>query len=1611
MRVPAPSVFVRYLLALLIAVYAAPMWAAQSKPIELTVLEVKEKSYNSHPALAVRFSTPLKAKNSFANRLRVVTDDIQHKKGEVSGEWVLGSNNRILYFPYVEPGAKYRVTIRRGLEAANGTTLANTSEHNVETREQKPAFGFASEGSVLVPGVTDGLPIMTVQTPDVDVEFMRVDDESLVWFVEHYYNKRNTSRYYVLRNVAKKAQSVYLGRFHTTDDKYARTVTKLPVFDIDELKKPGMYIAVMKSPGTFGYNVQKTSFFFVSDIGMQVRHYADKLQVTTTSLKTGQPLPDVKLTLYRGLQGQPVHPYTDAKGIAGFPGNVGSNAVIVAEKGEHFSVLQLGRPALDLSDFVVDGPNTHPYEAYLFSNRDLFRPGEALDLSVLLRDGDGSAVADMPLTVKLKQPDGRTQATVNLSTEATGYYSNHFAIPSDAATGTWKAEAYVDNSGQPVGEFAFHVEEFLPERMKLDLDSEQKAVGPDEEWQVGLTGAFLYGAPASENKYEAVLNVSRNRHPFDKYRDYTFGDVSEDAKAYREDVSSGKLDKEGKADVTIKPRKSYHSPMRLRLSASLFESGGRPLSRSIDATYFPADAVVGVRPLYSGKNAESHSSPSFELVRLNQQGEPAPSRNLEVTLEREEYDYYWGYYRGNGWKRDVTISTYPVNSWNVATDKNGLAKISVPVEWGYYRIVVKDSSGAVSRYRFRAGWRRDDGGKSARPDAVNLVLDKPGYKPGDTVNVDVVSPHAGKGLIRIESDKLLWQKWVDVPAKGAKVSIPFQKEWDGKHNLYISAVVYRPGDAGNEVTPNRAVGVMHLPLDRSERKLKVDVSAPDKVAPQHDLNIDVSVPGAAGKEVYAVVAAVDSGILNITNFKTPDAGEYFFKRRAYEVKIQDLFDRVIEAMKGRKAKRRFGGDADTAQASQRSRSSRAEVQMVAFTSGLVKLDKTGKGKVSFPMPEFNGELRVMAVVFTAKSFGSAETKVKVRAPVVAELTLPRFMAFGDQALGALELHNLSGKAQTLQVGLTSHDPIGISNVPEQVTLADGERKHLRFPIKAGNHFGVSDVHLSVQGDGVDVDRNWQLGVRAPWHGDKRVRHLTLKAGEEQSLPLDMVEGLRPATVEAVLTIAAQPPLEIRDAIQGLLHYPYGCLEQTTSAAYPYLYVSEEKAHIFGIEPKTMAERAKAIAAAIKRISGMQLSNGGFALWNRSGREEPWLTPYAVNFLYEAREKGFSVPTEMLQKGIERLDEMLRRGVSVTRGYHRDSRDHLRFASRAFAAYVLAKMGRAPLGSLRTLYEYDHDKAQSGLPLVHLGLAMVLQGDREQGEKVIAEGLKKKRGSHYLSDYGSEIRDNGLMIALLYRHHVDVDGRDELLFQLSKTVRERHYLSTQERTALFRAGDALMLSQSREVNLQLTRKGETRSVQGGVLKNLMLDKPEADESLTVHSNADKNQYLTLTVTGYTEQPPEPVTEHYNIERTLYTMDGEKVDGHQVKSGDFFIVHLTVSAEKWSENVLVEELLPAGFEVENLNLSKGEGLDNITIDEINAGSAMRDDAIRHVEYRDDRFVAAAEVNRYRPLNLFYMVRAVSPGSFSYPPPLVEDMYDAERIGVGESPGQLTVISSGE
>ncbi|MDI9239651.1 alpha-2-macroglobulin [Lysobacter sp. LF1] len=1575
-------------------------------------------------AIALEFSRPLVDTQSFDDLIAVSVKD----GGAVKGGWVLSDDAKVLRFPHVEASKDYVVTIKAGLTAASGERLPREIRKDVYTGPLDPVVGFASQGSVLPARESRGLPVVSVNVPEVDVEFLRVREKELSRFFTQYQRggRRGSwelgSDYSDKTPLERLAEPAYVNRFVLGGKPNERVLTYLPVQDVRELQEPGLYFAVMKRAGQF-QDEYETAFFTVSDLGLHARAYKDTLFVHVASLQSGASVSGVELRVLDAKGEVVLKGETDGNGNALLRYRLDADHVLVAQKGRDVSMLPFNQPALDLSEFAVSGREQAWFDVFAWSGRDLYRPGETVRVSALLRDQDGQPIvpkagkAQQPVFLRYVQPDGKTFLETRLQPDAQGYVRHAQAIPADAATGRWRVEFRTDPSSKDaVQGMTLRIEEFLPERLKLDLDA-PALLAPGEPLKLSVDGAYLYGAPAAGNRFTAKLAVAVEQHPLDSLPGYFFGDPTLTLPKEANDVIDDKLDAQGKLqqDIALPSEAKPVSPIAAIVTGSVYETGGRSVNRSLKRVLWPAGALVGVRPLFDDKEGtDADANAGFEILRVGSDGKPRPAKGLRVTLVREHRDYHWSH-GDDGWDYEFTRRYEDIETRTLDAG-SAPARLHFPVEWGDYRLDVFDpATKLTTRYPFTAGWSWSDEnrGLDARPDKVKLALDKTAYRAGDTLKVTLTPPHAGKGLLMVESDRMLFVQDIEAKA-GSTFEIPVTKDWE-RHDVYVTALVFRGGSAPSRITPARAVGVAHVPMDRRDRKVAVGLSLPGSMQPERALPVTVSVPQLAGRDAWVTVSAVDVGILNITRFPVPDAAAHFFAQRRLGVDAYDVYGRVIESFEGDVAKIRFGGDM-ALDALPQARRPTAKVQTVDLFAGPVKLDAKGNARVRLDVPDFNGTLRVSALVYAGGTYGIRDRETIVRAPVLAEASVPRVLAPGDRSNVTLDVQNFTGRAGSFKVQVSGEGPVSVGEGTRTASLGVDAKTTYTFPLQAREGYSTAQVRVRVEGNGYQVDRRYDVPVRPAWPSVMRARTRVLDSLGAIALDADLADGLMADSVNARLSVSALPPIPFASALQGALEYPYGCAEQTTSKGFAALELDDATAKMLGTTGLDTGKRRARMEGAFGRLAAMQIGSGHFSMWGDGDYVNPLITPYVVEFLLDAREAGFAVPESMLQKALKVLNEDLLSGGAPFFGY--DRREHMKFAYQAYAGYALARVNRAPLGTLRALYDNERKNSLTGLPLVHLGIALSLQGDKARGRKAIAEGFARDTADRpeYLGDYGSRLRDDALMIALVHEHHLATPEFDARAVSLGRELDARRnrgwlWLSTQEQVALARLGKALMADQGKELSGQWKVGDATTEATSARFIGRLFDHAAMARGVSFTPKGEPPLYASLEVAGVPRTAPPADESVIKVVRRYFTTDGKAWTGGTLEEGDALIVQVSVQASRPMPDALLTDLLPAGLEIENFNLGDGKQWAGVVIDGIEISD--RDEAadVRHEEFRDDRYVAALKLEVGDTARVFYLVRAVTPGTYTVPPSLVEDMYRPDLRGVGKAtPATLTVTQPG-
>ncbi len=1581
------------------------------------ITSIKEENWNNGGALVIRLTVPIDVDRRWRQLLTLTLGEEQQNPDN----WVLDTNGLALIYPFIEPNRNYQLSVSPGLKGINGATLAQPSDQAIKTRRTQASASFSGDGHVLSNKIRRALPVTTLNIDEVDIEIFRILPEHIGMWIHYTYQERESS--YSLNRFANETEMVYSGRYPINHQRNQRTTTNLDLSKIKDLDQAGAYVAVLSAPGLYS-NRYSTNFFTISDIGIQLRKNERVLRVNTNSISTGSVLEDVTLTIFQGKKLIGVQA-TNAQGEAEFESFYTKGDTLVAQQGDQYTVINFKRKPLNLSAFKNPVGRHSPMQVFSWGPRNLYRPGETLDIFGLLKDFDGNKVASLPLNVTLYDPTGSRVVKRTLNLSPSGRYEFNYTLGATAKTGAWRLEYTSQGIKSLRHRHEISVEEFLPERLKLTLfdgdESKLRQTAETKNVKIPLLGEYLYGAPASDNKVDAFVIAEFEAHPFEQWESYFFGNFQETIQPKQQKLQAIKLDGSGKAELNI-PMKQWSgikSPLALITNVSLYESGGRPITRSTVVTNILSKKLVGIEPQFD-QRVDDNSRASFKAILTDKTGALLSGKDYQFSLVRENRNYYWRYSDSRGWTWEYDPLNYEVFSGSLSFDGTSPATVSVPVEWGGYRLQIQDSSGnIVTALQFSTRWSgwSNNNSDSMKPDQVMMRLNQDQYQAGDRAKLTLLPAVDGQGFITLESnEEILWRKKLDVSAKGTEVEVLIDASWK-RHDLYFTATVLSPGDMKHAVAPKRAFGLLHLPLRRGDASFNIEIDAPDKVQPKRSVTAKLQITGDTPptSDVWVSIAAVDVGVLNIKRFETPDPVSYLFSPRRYDYQLYDVYGSIIENAGFDYSSQKFGGGRfkkSSAELARGGNKVKNDVQIVAIQAQAVKFDDNGQASVTIDVPDFNGTLRWMAVAWSDNSYGSNEAETTVADALVTQLSRPRFLAVGDKSELALDLSNLSGSPQDFDVEFSVSGVLKDEQWQQLLSLKDSERQTLKFPILAeALGEGIITAKVSNADNSILIERHWNLGTRSAYPSVTHKEQVVIEAGKDWQPSID-TEGLIPETIQARLAISSQPPIDVGSHFDALLKYPYGCTEQSTSSGYPWVLVSPEMATRFKLTEKLESKfkqsftekfRRSQMEAAIDRVLRRQNSSGGFALWSNSGTELNWLTVYVTDFITAARDAGALVPHDALKQSLDRLQRYL----NGTTGIHyawSDNEDYYRFATKAYAAYVLARSNRAKLSQLRRLFEaQENTSARSGLPWAHLGFALKVAGDTELAQQAFDKAKETKYSKGYYGYYGSELRDAALMYSVLAKSG-QAEGKQ--LLAVFDLTRQRRWLSTQERNALFQAAVASASDGQSTTEASLITSDFTQEINEKGVFTSLIDFAQLDSLKSISAN-ETTLYASLELIGEHKNPPRPYQNEISVSRDYFDLQGNPTELKTLASGDLILVRITASAGRNLPDALIVDLLPAGLEIENQNLADASvDISKLSVDGVSVADWQQRQKIEHVEYRDDRFVAALHLDEYRSRQLFYLVRAVTPGEYFVPAPYAEDMYRPFYHALGIAPGKLTI-----
>lgn len=1467
-------------------------------------------------------------------------------------------------------GARYTVTFRDGLPAADGQTLAKSVPISAYIRDRVAAVRFPGRSYVLPKGDQAALPVITVNTDKLDLILYRVTDRNLLRAFQNGYFSQPMSDWQESYFDGEVGAEVWKGSATVPVDVNKDVTTRLPMTEALRGQPAGIYTLKAAVPGEDPYEVAPGwQWFVVSDLGLTTVSGVDGLHVFVRSLGTAQAKTGVTVELLSTANEILGTATTDAMGYARFdPGltrgtGALSPALIVARQGEDdIAFLSLTEPEFDLSDRGVEGREpAPPIDVFLTTDRGAYRAGETVYATAIARDSRAEAVAGLPLTAILKRPDGVEYSRALVEDSGAGGHVFQLPVAGSAPRGVWRLEIMADLEAPPLAAKTFLIEDFLPERIDFDLALDDAPLRLGDVPQLSVQARYLFGAPGAGLPIEGEV-LLRAASGLDGYPGYVFGPHDEPFVARMEAFGGDVTDETGKASLSplLPDTEDPLRPVEARFTVRLAEGSGRPVERQITRLLTPSAPMIGIKPLFDGVVAEGTEA-RFNLIAVGAESQPV-DMPVKWVLSRIDTEYQWYQSYGN-WNWE------PVTSRSIAAEGEArlgamAIEIAAPVTWGEYELRVErtDGSYAVSSTTFSAGWYAP-ADVTSTPDTLELSLDAAAYRPGQTAMLRIVPKAAGTALVTVLSNRLIAMQAVEVTAGENLIPLEVTDDWGA--GVYVTASVLRPMDVSAGRNPARALGLAHAAIDPGRRKLPVAIEVAAEAAPRGPLDIAVRVDGVAeGETVLATIAAVDQGILNLTGFMPPSPSDHYFGQRKLGVGIRDLYGRLIDGMNGAEGQVRSGGDAG---AQARLQAPPPTEELVAYFTGPVQVGPDGYARASFDLPSFNGTVKVMAVVWSARAVGEASADVLVRDPVVVTASLPRFMAPGDESRLLLEIVHATGPSGRMGLDVAGQG-VSLGQIPSGFDLAQGGKAVFAVPVTATDA-GVQSIDVALTTpDGKVLKKTLVLPVQANDPEVVRTTRLTLAKGQTLTFDQNAFAGLLPGTASTTIAIGPLARMNAPGLLAALDRYPYGCTEQVTSKALPLLYFDEVAQ---AMDLPGAAAIGTRIEQAVTEILTNQGAEGSFGLWGPDSGDL-WLDAYVTDFLSRARAQGYQVPDLAFRQALDNL----RNQVNYAPDF--DESANGGGEALAYALMVLAREGAAAIGDLRYYADVKGDAFRTALAQAQLGAALASYGDQSRADAMFRRAaarvdalMQDETAQIWRADYGTGYRDAAAVLTLAIESGSQVVDRDALT---SRLAGQTDRLSTQEATWALMATNAL-----------IDRPGlDGILIDGSPASGPLVKVLDAGSAPVTVQNTGNDTQVTLTTYGVPTEPEPAGGNGYAISRSYYTMDGDPAPLDGVRVGDRLVAVLEITPFSDGEaRLMIDDPLPAGFEIDNPNLLSGGALANLD------WLGLESD-VAHSEFRQDRFLSAFDQSGGASFRLAYVVRAVSPGRFHHPAASVQDMY---------------------
>lgn len=1585
-----------------------------------TVLEAMVKT-GTEQQISVNFSDPLKKGQNFKGLVVLEGDD--DLKFTVKG-------NTLKVYPSKTIKGLINLEIFEGIQSVEDYKLKEKYVERIAFEQLKPQLRMLTNGTILPSSNNLKINFEAVNLKAVDVSVLRIYENNVLQFLQGNnlngtYNLKSVARPIATKKIVLQNNlSSNTGKWtaHALDLRTLISPEMGAMYRVELNYRP-MYGLYQCNTVNFGQETEEenydteneTSFWdgsenyysdyyegydwnerenpchtsyyvnkkvgvniLASDIGVSVKKGVNNSYfIAVNDIVGTDPVPNAKITFYNFQQQALGDVLTDTDGTAIYDADHLAYFAIVEHRGQKTYIKLNDGNALSVSKFNVSGIQLKKgMKGFIFGERGVWRPGDQLFLSFMLNDKANTLPEGHPVKLELIDPYNKVVHREIKTNGLNNFYDFTIKTNENAPTGNWLAKISVGGASFTK---TLKIETIKPNRLRIKTGFEDEILSASKPIAGTLDVQWLHGAIAKNLKVDITSKFRSQTTSFKTFPGYVFDDPSRSFSVEDQVVFNGIVDEKGKADFSIAPSLEGVAPGMLKAAfiTKVYENGGDFSTDVFTKTYSPYATYVGLNVPKGDKTRGmllTDTPHGFEVVTVDDTGKPKAVKGIKVSIHKINWRWWWdtsednlSSYNGGQYREKVFEKT-------IHTNAQGKGSFNFELKypnWGRYLVRVEDSEGGHATgkvmYIDWPGWA----GKSRKSDpsaATMLVFstDKETYSVGETATVTFPSSEGGRALVTIENgSEVLQSLWVETRQGETKFQFPVTDLYTP--NVYISISLLQPHASTANDAPIRLYGVVPIGVENSETKLQPEITMPEVLVPEE--NITIKVKEKQGKAMTYSIAIVDEGLLDLTRFKTPDPWGAFYAHEALGVKTWDVYDDVIGAFGGRIDQVfAIGGDGEIAGAKNK-KANRFEPMVVHL--GPFSLKEGGTGTHHVKIPKYIGSVRTMVIAGDAEkeAYGTAVKTTPVRKPLMVLASLPRKMTPGEKVTLPVTVFAMEKKVKNVTLTLKEDQSFTIEgNRTQQLSFSQPDEKMAYFTLNVTDVKGIGKIVVEARGNGESASFEIPIDVVNPNPLTSTVQGIVLAGKGTQNMSLETFGAI--GSNIAQVEFSTLPPMNFNGRMKYLIRYPHGCVEQTTSAAFPQLFLTR----IFDMEESKKRKIQGNVMNAISRLGSFQLVNGGFSYWPGQNSTDDWGTTYAGHFLLEAEKKGYVLPIGFKSNWVKYQRNAAKQWRSTSKGSD---------LAQAYRLYTLALSGNAELASMNRLRETSSLSNEAKFRLAaaygHIGQTAVA---RELLSDAVLDFDSPKQ---YYGTYGSSDRNRAMALET-YAIMKDRTKSQQMAKMVAQRLSGNHWMSTQSTSyGLLAMAKFADLVGGKGIKAKISLRGNTERISTTMtLAERELDIVKGTNNITISNETNHTLYVRIINSGILPVGAEKeVQRNLEVKRSFKGRNGTPLDIAAISQGTDFIAEVTLKNTTGNplKNVALTEIFPSGWEIVNTRFTDfGDFAQN---------------EVSHTDLRDDRANFYFDMKKGESKTFRILLNASYLGRYYLPGIQAEAMYDNDYL----------------